>query len=443
MSGIAEVLAMQGFQVSGSDIKSSAITRRLESLQVRIYYNHHASHIQHADVVVYSSAIAKNNPEVIEAVNLKIPVVHRSEMLAELIRAKYGILIAGTHGKTTTTSMVANMLQFGQLKPSVIIGGQFKGSGSTSMLGEGEFLVCEADESDGSFLALHPTIAVITNIDEDHMDHYRDVNHIRETFLAFLQKIPFYGVAILNGDDEHIKQIIPQVQKKIITFGNSPNVDYQFEVTKQAGSSMSFNLREFGNPVGEFEISIPGIYNVYNCTASIALSRFLGISFEKIRQSMSAYQGIVHRFSILGIRNDIIYVDDYAHNPQKIKSVLKAVKSGWNRRTIAICQPHRFTRLEKGMSEFKNAFFDADIAIITDVYSAGELPIDGINAKTLVKELKDNKHPDARYISQDKLLVELSQIARPNDFVISLGAGDLWKIAHKLYEPDDSHVEKR
>ncbi len=433
MSGIAHVLIDLGYQVSGSDLADNNFTKKLKKLGATIFNTHQESNVHDAHVIVVSSAIPDKNPEIIYGKQAGIHIIHRSEMLAELIRLKYAILIAGTHGKTTTTSIIANILNAGNYDPSVVIGGQFNNIDSSAKNGEGEFIVCEADESDGSFIKLNPTIAIVSNIEQDHMDHYEDFDHLQNTFLDFINKIPFYGCAIINIDDQATQNIIPKIEKNYITFGTSNAADFRFQLLEEKDGSCVFKLWEKGEAQGEFTINLPGVYNVYNTVSAIATARFLNVSYKDISSALNVHAGIVHRFTTIGKVNDIVFIDDYAHNPTKISSVLKAAQNGWNRRIIAVFQPHRYSRVQYCFDEFVRSFYDADMVFVTPIYEAGEDPIPGITSETLTEGILKYGHKAAKHIeNRDALVKELIDTIKPGDMVITLGAGDIWRVGETI-----------
>ncbi len=433
MSGIAHVLLNLGYKVSGSDISKTNITQKLEEQGAAIYHQHQENNIKDSHVIVVSSAIPKDNPEIKLAQRQNIPIIHRSEMLTELMRLKYAVLVAGTHGKTTTTSMIANLLNHAKFDPTVVIGGQFNNINSTAKLGKGDFFVCEADESDGTFLKFSPTIAVVTNIDKDHLDHYKDFDHLKQTFLDFINKIPFYGSAIVNLDNEGIQAVIPFIKKRIISIGTSKSATYRYKIENEKEGNIEFSLWEKEISQGKFILNLPGGYNVANCVAAIATARFLSVDFDTIKQALGNYKGIVHRFTHIGTAKNIYFVDDYAHNPTKIKNVLRAAKNGWNRRIVAIFQPHRYSRVEYCFEEFVRAFYDADVLYITPIYAAGETPKEDSFSK-LVSAIRAHGHKDVRPVESFDVIepLVLKEI-KENDLVITLGAGDIWKVGKSLY----------
>jgi UDP-N-acetylmuramate--alanine ligase len=433
MSGIAEVLLNLGYHISGSDIKETEGTRRLQSLGCKISYGHRRENLKEADVVVISSAIRQGNPEVEAAEERLIPVIPRAEMLAELMRMKIGVAIAGTHGKTTTTSLIATVLAAGGLDPTVVIGGRLNSIGSNARLGQGEFLVAEADESDGSFLKLMPTIAVVTNIDPEHLDYYKGIEEIREAFLNFLNKIPFFGLAVLCLDHPNIQSLLPRLKKRFTTYGLTTQADFQAKEIVFEGFSTSFEVIYQRREMGRVSLRMPGLHNVYNALATLATAFELDIPFRVVQETLQDFSGIQRRFQIKGEKKGILIVDDYGHHPVEIAVTLKAARTGWERRIIAIFQPHRYTRTQALFKEFLTVFNDADVLILTDIYPAGEDRIEGVEAKALFEGLRDYGHKDVLYLSDKKEIVEhLLRIITPGDLVITLGAGDIWQVSEEL-----------
>jgi UDP-N-acetylmuramate--alanine ligase len=435
MSGIAEVMINLGYRVSGSDLKRTAIIDRLERLGCRIFVGHKMENIEGCDLVVRSSAVRENNPEIIAARKKGIPVIPRAEMLAELMRLKYGIAVAGAHGKTTTTSMIATILAHGGIDPTVVIGGRLNSLGTNAKLGQGEFLVAEADESDGSFLKLSPTIAVVTNIDREHLDHYGDIEKIKDTFLQFINKVPFYGISILCLDDPNIPDLIPRIEKRYLTYGLSPSSDIQGTELRFQGSTSSFNVIARGLELGSITMNVPGDYNVSNALAAIGVALELDIPFNAIREALESFSGVERRFQIKGEIKDIMIVDDYGHHPREIAVTLKAAKEGWDKRILCVFQPHRYSRTKLLFHEFLTAFYQADVLVITDIYPAGEDEIPGVSAFELSEGIRQRGHKDCQYIAEKEKIPEyLIERLRPGDMVITLGAGDVWKVGDALIE---------
>jgi UDP-N-acetylmuramate--alanine ligase len=435
MSGIAEVLLNLGYHVSGSDLRETEVTRRLASLGCDISYGHRKENLKEADVVVVSSAVRKGNPEVDIAEQRLIPVIPRAEMLAELMRMKVGIAIAGTHGKTTTTSLISTVLAAGGLDPTVVIGGRLNSIGSNARLGQGEFLVAEADESDGSFLKLMPTVAVVTNIDADHLDHYSGIDEIKEAFLQFLNKIPFFGLAVLCLDHPNIQGLIPKLKKRFTTYGLTTQADYQAKEIVFEGLSTTFDVLHQRKEVGRLKIRMPGLHNVYNSLATVATAFELDIPFRVVQETLREFGGVQRRFQIKGEKNGIIVVDDYGHHPVEIMATLKAARTGWQKRVIAVFQPHRYTRTQALFQEFLAAFNDADVLLLTEIYAAGEDPIEGVTAKALFEGIREHGHKDVTFLENKKEMVtHLLRILQPGDLVITLGAGDIWQVAEELVQ---------
>ncbi|HMK77891.1 MAG TPA: UDP-N-acetylmuramate--L-alanine ligase [Thermodesulfobacteriota bacterium] len=433
MSGIAEVLLNLGYHISGSDIKETEVTRRLRSLGCEISYGHRRENLKEADVVVISSAIRPQNPEVKAAEERLIPVIPRAEMLAELMRMKIGIAIAGTHGKTTTTSLISTVLAAGGLDPTVVIGGRLNSIGSNARLGQGEFLVAEADESDGSFLKLMPTIAVVTNIDPDHLDYYKGIDEIKETFLCFLNKIPFFGLAVLCLDHPNIQSLLPRLKKRFTTYGLTPQADFQAKEIIFEGLSSSFDVIRQRQEIGRLSLQMPGLHNVYNALAALATAFELDIPFRVVQETLRDFSGIQRRFQIKGEKKGVLVVDDYGHHPVEIMATLKAARTGWGKRIIAVFQPHRYTRTQALFKEFLTAFYDADVLILTEIYPAGEDRIEGVESKTLFEGLREYGHKDVTYLADKREIVEhLLRIISPGDLVITLGAGDIWQVSEEL-----------
>jgi len=434
MSGIAEVLHNLGYDVTGSDIRESATTIRLRNLGIKIFIGHDEKNIDNAHVVVVSSAVSPTNPEVVAAKDRAVPVIPRAEMLAELGRLKYGILVAGAHGKTTTTSLIATLLGEGGLDPTVIIGGQLKAIGSNAHLGKGEFLVAEADESDGSFLKLSPTIAVITNIDREHMDYFKDIETLRSAFLSFINKVPFYGVAIVCKENEHTRTIIPQIKRRVLTYGLSHDSDMYAKNIRHEGTKNVFEAVFKGDSLGIFTVPVPGVHNVLNSLAAILTAMELQVPLEKIRVGLGSFGGIQRRFELRGEAREIRVFDDYGHHPVEIRAVLKAARECFSdNRIVVIFQPHRFSRTRDLMDDFALSFGAADRLYILDIYAASEAPIEGITSEVLLKKTRDVGSMNADHISDRKEMVKtvLADL-RPGDVLLTLGAGDVYKIGEEI-----------
>ncbi|MDY0184480.1 MAG: UDP-N-acetylmuramate--L-alanine ligase [Desulfuromonadaceae bacterium] len=434
MSGIADVLLTLGYEVSGSDLRETEITRRLEQYGSTVYYSHCSENVRNAQVVVTSSAITADNPEVVEANRLMVPVIPRAEMLAELMRLKYGIAIAGTHGKTTTTSMVAALLYHAGVDPTAVVGGQVNAMDSNARLGQGDFMVVEADESDGSFLRLSPIIAVVTNIDRDHLDYYDDIQAIREVFVSFVNKIPFYGLAILCLDDPNVQAMLPQVQKRFVTYGMNRQADYFATdiVFQDGGVEFCANNRE--GRLGKIRLDMPGQHNVLNALAAMAVARELDIDQPTIEAGFRTFAGVKRRFQIKHT-DGFMLVDDYGHHPAEIKATLNAARTGWNKRMLVVFQPHRYSRTKALFSDFIPAFNQADLVYIMDVYAAGEEPIEGAQGQDLAHSIAEHGHRGVRYCaSVEELLRHVEEQLKPGDMILTLGAGSVWKIGERLLE---------
>ena len=430
MSGIAELLLNLGYEVSGSDTKASDITERLEGLGGAIHTGHSAEHVSGADVVVVSSAINAENPEVNAAHRLAIPVIPRAEMLAELMRLKYSVAVAGAHGKTSTTSIVAAVLGEGRLDPTVVIGGKLKGIDSNAVLGMGDFIVAEADESDGSFLKMSPTIAVVTNIDREHLDFYKDLEDIKNVFFDFIDRIPFYGLAVLCLDNEPIQDLIPKIKKRFTTYGMSTQADYQARNIRAQGLKTRFTLHHQGEDLGDITLNLPGIHNVYNAMASIAVGFELNIPFETIKSALETLEGVQRRMEVKGVEQGITVVDDYGHHPTEIKTTLQAVKESWpDKRIILAFQPHRYTRTHALFDEFTRAFYQSDLMVVMPIYAAGENPINGVDSSRLCEEIKAHGHKEVICMDgMESALSYLKDVLRSGDLLLTLGAGDVWKV---------------
>ncbi|MBW1650358.1 MAG: UDP-N-acetylmuramate--L-alanine ligase [Deltaproteobacteria bacterium] len=434
MSGIAELLINTGYKVSGSDIALSEITKRLEKLGVKIFDLHHKNNIANANVVVYSSAVSSDNPEIVQAKKAVIPVIPRAEMLAELMRLKYSIAVAGAHGKTTTTSITSWVLQKGGLDPTVVIGGKLNTIGTNAILGKGDYIVAEADESDGSFLKFAPTISIITNIDEDHLDYYQNINAIKETFIQFIEKIPFYGLTILCADDPNIKAIMPQIKKRHTTYAIDTKADITASDITFKGEQTEFIVYNKQKKLGKAVLNLAGIHNVYNALAAIAVALELAIPFNAIQEALTTIPKVERRLEIKGAVNNTIIIDDYGHHPTEIKTTLKTAKTIWkDKRLVVIFQPHRYSRTKLLFNNFKRAFFYADKLIVIPIYSAGEKQIKEATSKSLCQSITEVGHKNAIYIdSKEKTILYLKKALKPNDILITLGAGDVWKIGEAL-----------
>lgn len=434
MSGIAEVLINLGYKVTGSDLKQTEVTQRLVSLGGKIFIGHKPEQVGDAHVVVTSSAVLPDNPEVVQAKKLKIPVIPRAEMLAELMRLKYAVTIAGTHGKTVTTSLVSMVLAEGGLDPTVVIGGRLKNIGSSAKLGKGEFIVAEADESDGSFLKLTPTIALLTNIDDDHLDYYKTLDNIKSTFVQFVNKVPFYGSIILCGEDENIKSIIPQITRKYYTYGRGENYDFYAENIVYEGMHTEFDLCFSGKNLGRLKLHFPGAHNVLNSLGAAAVGIELGVEFEKIRKAFLDFTGVSRRLEVKARKKDIVFIDDYGHHPTEIRVTLETIKSIWpERRLLVIFQPHRYTRTRDLAKKFGPSFNSVSRIWLTDIYSAGEKPIPGISSSLILESFPAEKRETVTLISdREAIIKEVVKSLQPQDVLLTLGAGDVYKIGEQI-----------
>jgi len=440
MSGIAEVLLTLGYKVTGSDLHYSDTVRRLEELGGRIFIGHHESNVGDAQVVVISSAVPATNPEVVAARAKVIPVIPRAEMLAELMRLKYGIAIAGAHGKTTATSMVAGVLAQAGLDPTIVIGGKVNALGSHARLGRGDLLVAEADESDGSFLRLSPAIVAVTNIDREHLDYYGTMERLQDSFLEFINRVPFYGLAVLCADDDRIRAMLPRVVKRYQTYGlqeraGSPAPDFRAgEVTLDKWES-EFRAFYQGKSLGPFRLSTPGVHNVSNALVAIAVGMELDVPIDLIRKGLAAFTGVERRFHLRGEKSGIMVVDDYGHHPTEIRATLSAAKQGWGRRLVVLFQPHRYTRTRDLVDEFAHAFDQAEAVFITEIYPAGEPEIPGVSGERLVEAVRASGHPSVTWVDRKETLAErVLPSLKADDVVITLGAGDIWKTGLELLE---------
>jgi len=426
MNGIAEVLLNLGYKVSGSDLQENEATLRLARLGAEVAIGHRAENLKDADVVVISSAVREDNVEVQKARAGLIPIIPRAEMLAELMRMKYGVAVAGSHGKTTTTCMTALVLEAGGFDPTIIVGGRLNTIGANAKLGAGDFIVAEADESDRSFLYLSPFIAVLTNIDEEHLDHYRSVDDLKATFVNFANKVPFYCPVILCLDDPNLQSVIPQIERRIITYGFSVQSDLSardFAFEKFRSSS---TLLAKGKPVGPLRLQVPGMHNILNAMAAAAVGLDLDIPPKKILEALESYTGTGRRFELRKIVDDIMIIEDYAHHPTEIKATLEAAKRGFPRRAVAVFQPHRYTRLSKLMTEFATAFNQADVLVLTEIYPAGEDPIPGATGRALYEEVRKFGHKNVVFEPDlKKIGAVLGKILVPGDIVLVMGAGNI------------------
>jgi UDP-N-acetylmuramate--alanine ligase len=447
MSGIAEVLLNLGYKVSGSDLKSSAVTQRLADLGAIAFEGHRAENISGAEVVVTSSAIAADNPEVTEAHRLHIPVIQRAEMLAELMRLKYGIAIAGMHGKTTTTSMVASVLAAGGLDPTVVVGGRVDAMGSNARLGKSQYLVAEADESDRSFLKLSPILSVVTNIDREHMDTYRNMRDVKKTFLEFMDRVPFYGMIVACNDDPLLRRLLPDVQRRTVTYGTKRGSDFLIRMgtTKLESIADSKPLNRFHvsygkagerkNDLGEFTLHVPGVHNVLNATAAIAVGVGLDISPDAIRTALDQFRGVDRRFQLKGRAAGVSVIDDYGHHPTEIKATLAAARQCGFRRVHVIFQPHRYTRTRDLLDDFTTSFADADSLFVLDIYAASEKPMEGISGEILAQRIREKSGKTVEYASSFADAVNCAvAAAQDGDMILTLGAGSVYQLGPMILE---------
>ena len=436
MSGIAEVLLNLGHEVSGSDLRLTPITARLAGLGAHIYEGHSAANIAGARAVVVSSAVSAENPEVVEARRLMIPVIPRGELLAELMRLKYGVAVAGSHGKTTTTSMVAAILSHAGLDPTVVVGGRVGSmGGSNARVGRSDLLVVESDESDGSFLKLSPILAVVTNIDREHLDHYKDIEEIRNAFAEFVNRVPFYGAAILCLDDPNVLETLPMINRRVVTYGQSPQAALaigEIECGKDGGE---FRLRHKDEDLGLFRVRVPGTHNILNATAAVAVALELGVKLDAIRGGLECFTGVDRRFQIRGKEAGVTVIDDYGHHPTEIRATLEAARLCEFNRILVIFQPHRFTRTQALMDEFAKCFHLADSVFVLDIYAASEPPIEGVTAEVLTERIREFGHRSVEYVgSLDNAVAAVLRNAREGDAVLTLGAGNVWQAGDKVLE---------
>ena len=441
MSGIAEVLLNLEFQVSGSDVRESATTRRLAELGAEIKIGHRSRHVVGCDAVVISSAVKEDNPEVMAARVQRIPVVPRAEMLAELMRFRFGIAVAGTHGKTTTTSLVSSLLAEGGLDPTFVIGGRLNSAGSNARLGAGHYLVAEADESDASFLYLQPMLAVVTNVDADHMATYGgDFNRLRGTFIEFLHHLPFYGLAVLCIDDNEVRKLLPEISRPVRTYGTTVEADLRASDIRQEGLQTFFFVHQAGREPLEVRFNMPGRHNVLNALAAIAVARELGVDDAAIQRGLAGFQGIGRRFQVMGecqtAAGKVLLVDDYAHHPRELTATIDAVRAGWpKRRLVMVFQPHRYSRTEEQFEDFVQVLSRADVLLLTEVYAAGEEPIPSADGRALSRAVRARGQVDPVFVDPVTELPEvLPGVLQDGDIVLTLGAGDIGAVAARLME---------
>jgi len=428
MSGIAEILMNQGFHVTGSDLSSSEVTQHLESLGAIVFQGHHPSNVEGADVLVYSSAVAMNNPEIKEAVEQKIPTIRRAEMLAEVMRLHHGIAVAGTHGKTTTTSMMGLIFIHGGKDPTVIVGGKLHAFGGTNArLGKGEFMVVEADEFDRSFLKLSPTVAVLTTLEEEHLDIYDNLEDIKNAFIEFANKVPFYGFVTLCLDEPSLQEIIPLITRKVITYGVASQSDVQATDISHERNTSSFTVLRGREECGRISLGVPGDHNVRNALACITVALEMGIPFESIRETLASFAGVFRRFEVKAEVGNVMVIDDYAHHPTEVKVTLSAIKVGWKRRVVCVFQPHTFTRTRDFFKDFGSSLMNADVLVVTDIYPAREQPLQGITGELIADAAKSFGHKNVLYIpDKENIPAALFELVHDGDIVITMGAGDIY-----------------
>ncbi len=435
MSGLAEVLANLGYPVSGSDLRSSAACTRLESLGVTFFEKHRKEQVHGADVVVVSSAVRPDNIELVEAGRLGIPIIPRAEMLAELMRLKYGIAVAGSHGKTTTTSMVSVVLDRAGLDPTVVIGGRLGILGSNAKLGRSDFMVVEADESDRSFLHLSPVAAVVTGIDHEHMEAYRDMDDLKDAFVDFANKVPFYGASVLCLDDESVQDILPRIKRRYVSYGFSTQADIAADAINLDGTDSCYRLKVRGKEVGSIKLHVPGRHSVLNSLAAVGVGLELGISLEDIAAGLETFSGVDRRFQVKADHGGVLVVDDYGHHPTEIRATLAAAKEAFGRRTIVVFQPHRFSRVGALFEDFCRAFNQADLLLVTEIYPAGEDPLPGVTGERLADGIKAHGHRDVRFVKDMQTIPAfLENQVREGDLIMTLGAGSVTSLAEHLAE---------
>lgn len=433
MSGIAELLLNLGYKVTGSDLAATEVTERLVRLGGRVARGHDAANVAEADVVVYSSAVKRDNAEVVEARKRGIPVIPRAEMLAELMRMKQGIAVGGAHGKTTTTWLVGLVMAAAGLDPTIIVGGRLKALGTNAKLGGGHYLVAEADESDGSFLRLSPNVAVVTTIDEEHLDHYSGIEAIKASFIEFVNKVPFYGAAIVCLDEVNIQAIIPRIIRRVITYGFSQQADVRATGVSLDGQNVTFNVSLRESKLGSVLLRMPGDHNIANALAAVAVGLELDIPFPSISEGLSQFTGISRRLEHRGEANGIVFVDDYAHHPTEIIATLETVKAMWGKRVVGVFQPHRYSRTNALWERLGRSFYNATSVVVTSIYGAGEEPIPGVTAELVADAALKSGHRDVVYLPDREALVEhLTKSLSPGDVVVTLGAGDIWKVGDEV-----------
>ncbi len=436
MSGIAEVLLNLGYSVTGSELRESEATHRLQSLGAQVFMGHREANLSgNPSVVVISTAVKFSNPEVLEARRRNIPVIPRAEMLAELMRMKYGVAIAGSHGKTTTTSMIAAVLSTAGLDPTMVIGGRVRSLGSNAKLGQGEILVAEADESDGTFLLLSPTIAVVTNIDREHMDFYQTMERLTESFLTFMNKVPFYGLAVLCLDHPVVRALLPKVRKRFVTYGLSPEADFCAQDLQTQAMEVQFSVMYRSAQMGRLRLHLPGRHSATNALAAVAVAHELEISFSQVARALESFTGIHRRFEVKGEARGIMVIDDYGHHPVEIRATLQAIRDSWKRSLTVVFQPHRYSRTRDLFEDFLTSFEGVDRLILTEIYAAGEEAIPGICGETFYQAIKRKGHIEAEFIPDKKEIArQMVPRLRAGDIVLTLGAGDIYKVGEELVE---------
>jgi len=433
MSGIAEVLLNLGYRVSGSDLRESPITQRLASLGARIALGHAPEHLGDASVVVTSSAVRPDNPEVLEAHRRLVPVIPRAEMLAELMRMKYAVAVAGAHGKTTTTSLVAAVLSEGGLDPTVVVGGRLASLESNARLGQGEFLVAEADESDGSFLLLFPTVAVITNIDREHMEHYGDDAALETAFVDFANKVPFYGAVVACLDDPRVQSVLPRIRKRTLTYGLSAQADVSARQVKREAGASHFEVLLRGQPLARVALALPGEHNVLNALAAVAVGTELAVAPEVIARALSGFSGVDRRSQVIGEAGGVLVMDDYAHHPAELQATLRGLREAYGRRVVAVFQPHRYSRTRDLHERFLTSFYGADVLVVTDIYAAGEAALPDVTATGLVEGIRAHGHKEVEFVPELARVPEfLEPRLQEGDLVVTLGAGNVWQAGEAL-----------
>lgn len=434
MSGIAKILLEMGYKVTGSDLKDSTTVERLKKLGAKIEIGHKPSNVYGAELVVVSSAIPDDNPELVTAREMGIKTLHRADILGLLMQGKKSIAVTGAHGKTTTTSMISLILEKNNLDPTILIGGELNDIGGNAVLGKGDFLVTEADESDGSFLKLNPVIGVVTNIENDHLDYYGNMNNLLQAFETFVKKLPDKGFVVMGVDNFNVRKIVNKVpNKRIVSFGIKQEAHYKASNIEFSGLTSSFNLMHKGRELGKIQLKVPGLHNVYNALAACAVGMEIGLSIEEINYGLNNFLGVKRRFQIIGNFDDIKIIDDYGHHPTEIKATLKAAKNCNPNRIVAIFQPHRYTRTLNLYQEFGSAFKDADVIILTDVYSAGEKPIPGVNSSLIKESIEKRDDKEVVLIqNKDHIVNYLTKILKQGDYVLTIGAGDIWKVSREL-----------